>query len=136
MKDRQFIGKWSSQEGREKYVEAYNKAMQVIPKVESLRVKTSFGKVQVYCWENRGSNHKTPILLIPRRSSGTPMWYANIPDFYKNRTVYALDNLGDAGLSEQEHPIKTATDQAKWIAETIEELNLPKVHIIGHFFGG
>jgi pimeloyl-ACP methyl ester carboxylesterase len=136
MKDKQPIGRWSSSTGREKYVEAYKKAMQTIPEAESLRITTSFGTVQVYRWKNSDTNHENPILLIPGRSSGTPMWYANIPGFYKNRTIYALDTLGDAGLSEQEHPIRTVADQAKWIAETIEELNLPRVHIIGHSFGG
>ena len=136
MNGKQSTGRWGSPEGREKYVEAYNRAMQTIPEAESLRITTSFGTVQVYCWKNSDTNHENPILLIPGRSSGTPMWYANIPDFCKNRTVYALDTMGDAGLSEQEHPIRTVSDQAKWIAETIEELNLPQVYITGHSFGG
>jgi pimeloyl-ACP methyl ester carboxylesterase len=133
---KQSIGKWSSTEKQQEYVEAYNKALQTMPEAKSIRIKTSFGTVQGYCWKNEEANHKSPILLFPGKSSGVPMWYANIPDFYKNRTVYAFDALGDVGLSEQENPIKNSLDQAKWIDETIENLHLTKVHIVGHSFGG
>ncbi len=133
---KQLIGKWSSAEKRQEYVDAYKRALQTMPEAESIRIKTSFGTVQAYCWKNNNANHKSPILLLPGRSSGTPMWYANIPGLHKNRTVYAFDALGDVGLSEQESPIKNSSDQAKWINETIENLHLTKAHIIGHSFGG
>ena len=133
---KQSIGKWSSAGKQQEYVEAYKKALQTMPEAESIRIKTSFGTVQGYCWKNHDAHHKSPILLFPGKSSGTPMWYANIPDFYKNRTVYSFDALGDVGLSEQESPIKNSLDQAKWIDETIENLHLTKVHIVGHSFGG
>ncbi|HPX75695.1 MAG TPA: alpha/beta hydrolase [Bacteroidales bacterium] len=133
---KQLIGKWSSAEKRQEYVEAYKKSLQMMPEAESIRIETSFGTVQCYCWKNNLANDKSPILLLPGKASGTPMWYANIPDFYKNRTVYAFDALGDVGLSEQKSPIKNSSDQAKWINETIENLNLTKANIVGHSFGG
>ncbi|MGB4538618.1 MAG: alpha/beta hydrolase [Prolixibacteraceae bacterium] len=133
---KQLIGKWSSVEKQQEYQEAYERALRTMPEAESIRIKTSFGTVQGYCWKNNHANHKSPILLLPGRSSGTPMWYANIPGLYKNRTLYAIDALGDAGLGEQNSPINNGSDQAKWINETIENLHLTKAHIIGHSFGG
>lgn len=133
---KELIGKWSSAEKQQEYVEAYKIALQTMPEAESIRIKTSYGTVQGYCWKNKQANNKIPILLFPGKASGVPMWYANIPDFYKNRTVYAFDALGDVGLSEQEDPIKNSSDQAKWIDEMIENLHLTKAHIIGHSFGG
>lgn len=133
---KQSVGKWTSLEKRERYVEAYRGAMMRLPKAEWLRIKTSFGTVQAYCWESSTAGHKTPILLLPGKASGTPMWYANLSDFCQNRTVYALDALGDAGLSEQEQVIRNNLDQARWIAETLESLGLSQVHVIGHSFGG
>ncbi|WP_336250575.1 alpha/beta fold hydrolase, partial [Stomatohabitans albus] len=130
------IGKWISAEKYKEYLSAYREAMKKIPESESLQIKTSYGTVQTYCWENNNANQKFPILLLPGKSSGTPMWYANLPDLYQNRTVYAFDALGDAGLSEQDRPINNSFDQAKWIDETIEKLNLSKVHVMGHSFGG
>lgn len=132
----QKIGKWSSPEGQQEYVKAYTEAMQKMPRGEAIIIETSFGKVQVYLWKNDAANQKIPILLLPGKASGTPMWYKNLPDFYKNRSVYTFDALGDAGLSEQTKQIKNNADQAQWINETIEQLNLSQVHIIGHSFGG
>ncbi|CEN34272.1 alpha/beta fold hydrolase [Capnocytophaga cynodegmi] len=133
---KQVIGKWISPEKRQEYLEAYEEVMRTLPQPESSQVKTSFGSVQVYCWKKNCLNNRSPILLLPGKSSGTPMWYANLPDFCKNRVVYAFDALGDAGLSEQDHPIQNNFEQARWIAETIEKLNVPQFHIIGHSFGG
>lgn len=136
---RHTIGKWRSLEKQQKYANAYKDALQKMPRAEAFKIKTSFGQVQVYCWKNDNKNkHKGqhPILLLPGKSSGTPMWYANISDFYKDRTVYAFDALGDAGLSEQSSPIQNNFDQAKWINETVEKLSLSKSHIVGHSFGG
>jgi len=112
---KQLIGKWSSAEKQQEYVETYKKALQTMPEAESIRIKTSFGTVQGYCWNNKQAKNKSPILLFPGKASGTPMWYANITDLYKNRTVYAFDALGDVGLSEQESPIKNSSDQAKFL---------------------
>ncbi|GET45914.1 alpha/beta fold hydrolase [Capnocytophaga felis] len=133
---KQLIGRWISPEKRQEYLKAYKEAMQTMPQAESLRIKTSFGNVQVYRWGKDYVGSKNPILLLPGKSSGTPMWYANLPDFSENRTVYAFDVLGDAGLSEQNHPILNNFEQAKWIAETMEGLSVPQFHIIGHSFGG
>lgn len=132
----QNIGKWNSAQSQREYEIAYKEAMQKMPRTEAWQIETSFGVVQVYCWKNDGSKQKTPILLLPGKSSGTPMWSENLPDFYKNRTVYGIDILGDAGLSIQTKTIKNSADQAKWIEELLSKLDLHKIHLLGHSFGG
>jgi hypothetical protein len=37
-----------------------------------------------------------PVVLLPGRTSGVPMWADNLPDLAAARTIYALDALGDA----------------------------------------
>lgn len=64
------------------------------------------------------------------------MWSQNLPDLAKQRTVYAIDAIGDAGQSVQTRPITNANDQAIWIDETLTALGLSKVHLVGHSFGG
>lgn len=132
----QNIGKWNSAQSQREYEIAYKEAMQKMPRTEAWQIETSFGVVQVYCWKNDDSKQKTPILLLPGKSSGTPMWSENLPDFYKNRTVYGIDILGDAGLSIQTKTIKNSADQAKWIEELLSKLDLHKIHLLGHSFGG
>ncbi|MBI4813637.1 MAG: alpha/beta hydrolase [Methanobacterium sp.] len=132
------IGRWVSLEGQEEYNYAYNLAMKSMPEpTQVYNVLTSFGTVRVYKW---GSEDKIdigkPIVLLPGRSSGVPMWYLNINDFVNSRIVYAFDALGDAGMSVQTSPIKNSEEQALWINEVLTELRLTKIHAVGHSFGG
>lgn len=130
------VGKWTSPEDQAKYVGAYKMALREIPPADAFQIDTSFGQVQSYCWRSKSSPPGNPIILLPGRSSGTPMWRANIPDLARERTVYSFDALGDAGLSEQTAPIKSTNHQATWINEALESLPHPKLHFVGHSFGG
>lgn len=130
------LGYWTSDVDRLEYEKAYGEALLTMPIAKSVLIETSFGTIQTYCWQNKNTEFKKPILLLPGRSSGTPMWSTNIHDLVKDRTVYAFDALGDAGLSIQKKEIKDSLDQSLWINETVEKLGLSKVHIIGHSFGG
>ena len=135
--DKSPIGHWKNPEAEHEYKAAYEAAMKKMPTpTNSYDITIEFGVVRVYKWENTGNKEATPIILFPGRSSGVPMWYLNISDFCKYRTVYALDALGDAGLSLQTKQIKNSEDQAKWIEKVFDNLNLNKINAIGHSFGG
>lgn len=63
------------------------------------------------------------------------MWAATLARL-GDRVVYAIDALGDAGMSVQDRPLGSAEDQAAWLYQTLEALELNRVHVIGHSFGG
>lgn len=63
------------------------------------------------------------------------MWSENLPSLLAQRTVYAMDALGDAGLSAQTVPLTSAADQATWIDEVLGGLGVTRAHIVGHSFG-
>lgn len=131
------IGHWKSEDGEAEYRRAYDLALKKMPSPTTTQdIDTSFGTVRIYKWENEQNTSKAPIVLFPGRASGTPMWSKNIADFLENRTVFALDALGDAGMSVQSKRIKNSQDQAQWIAEVFEKIGITKVHAIGHSFGG
>lgn len=131
------LGHWVSAEGENIYKKSYLRAIDILPKPKSIfDIETSFGTVRVYEWSTEVTKRKTPVLLLPGRSSGTPMWFENLPDFLNERTVYSLDALGDCGMSIQKATLKNSEDQADWINQTLKKLNLNKVHIVGHSFGG
>ena len=77
-----------------------------------------------------------PAVLLPGRTSGVPMWTDNLPDLAAARTTYALDALGDAGMSVQTRPIREAADQADWLHQVLGRLPVGTVHLVGHSFGG
>ena len=100
-------------------------------------LETAFGRVRVYEFgavPAAGTN--TPIILLPGRTSGVPMWAYNLPDLAAARITYALDALGDAGMSVQSRPIRDAADQASWLDQVLAQLPVRKVHVVGHSFGG
>ena len=43
-----------------------------------------------------------PVVLLPGRNASTPMWGSNLPGLLAHRTVFAVDLLGEPGLSVQE----------------------------------
>lgn len=110
--------------------------MQALPEpVFAQLIPTRFGDAQTYIFQAR-SEQRVPILLIPGRASGTPMWRENLPHLLAERDVIAFDALGDAGLSEQRQVIRGDADQAAYIADVLNALQVDKVHVVGHSFGG
>lgn len=131
------IGHWRSPAAEQAYRTAYTAAFARLPVgAEALDLATDFGTVRVYRWQASETAERTPIVLLPGRSSGVPMWVENLPDLVARRPVYALDALGDSGLSVQTAPIRTMGDQALWLDQTLAQLESTSVHLVGHSFGG
>lgn len=130
------VGHFRSAEAQLTYQQAYDRAMQEMPKAqETLDIRTSYGIVRVYRFkgENDGA---TPLLLLPGTQSGTPVWADNLPDLLKHRSVYALDLLGEPGMSVQSRPITDSSDKAAWLGEVLENLPEPDFHVVGLSIGG
>ncbi len=129
------VGRWKSVEAKAAYASAYDQAMGALPDpTRTLDVQTDFGSVRVLEWE--GSEPGPPVVLLPGRSSGAPMWIENLPDWIGERTVYAMDPLGDAGFSAQTVPLTSFDAQAEWIDQALDGLAVDRAHIVGHSFGG
>lgn len=64
------------------------------------------------------------------------MWSENLVSWIGQRTVYAFDPMGDAGLSIQRLPLTRFEDQAEWISRAVAALGVDRAHVIGHSFGG
>lgn len=130
------IGRFRSPAGRREYVHAYHAAMAALPPpTDSFDVPTSVGTVHGYTWAGAAEG-RIPVALLPGRSAGVPMWGDNLADLLRSgRTIFAMDALGDAGLSEQSAPLTTFADQAVWVEETFQHLAIDRVHTVGHSFG-
>lgn len=130
------MGRFRSPEGRSEYVRAYDAAMAALPPpTDSFDVPTSVGTVHGYRWAGSGEE-SVPVALLPGRSAGVPMWGDNLTDLLRSgRTIFAMDALGDAGLSEQSAPLPTFADQAVWVEEAFQHLAIDLVHTVGHSFG-
>ncbi|XKK39557.1 alpha/beta fold hydrolase [Nocardiopsis sp. ARC36] len=77
-----------------------------------------------------------PVVLLPGTRSGAPMWGENLTHWIGRRTVYAMDAVGDAGMSTQSVPFSSFDEQAAWVEQTLAGLGLERAHVVGHSFGG
>lgn len=133
------VGRFDSATGRAEYASAYDEAMATLPQPDrSLDVRTSYGVVRVCEWlpTDPARAQEPPIVLMPGRASGMPMWGENLPHLVGERRVLAFDLLGDAGMSLQSVPMTTIDDATTWIHELLTELAPEGVHLVGHSFGG
>lgn len=129
------VGHFRSSADHDAYAEAYASALsEMPPPTRTFDLETSFGIVRGYEWVGPNAS-ATPVLLLPGRGSGVPMWSENLPEMRKHRTVYAFDAIGDAGLSTQSAPITNDRDQAEWIEDALLRLKIERVHVVGHSFG-
>src|SRR5699024_410502 len=125
---------------------------------EVLDIRTDYGLVRVYRFATTredGSEHDEttehdgtaepddtspspvePLVLLPGRSSGTPVWADNLPSLRAISDVYAIDLLGEPGLSIQSRPLDTETDQAAWLDQTLADLPEDRFHLVGLSIGG
>lgn len=134
LRDPSPVGYWRSAEARETYLSRYDRAFRDLPApVERRDVRTGFGVVRAYRFGVPRAG-TAPVLLVPGRSSGVPMW-ADVLARLRDQEVYAVDALGDAGMSVQDRPLAGAEDQAAWLVQALTGLGLDRVHLVGHSFG-
>ncbi|MGO1884863.1 MAG: alpha/beta fold hydrolase [Citricoccus sp.] len=131
------VGHFRSAEGRGEYLSAYRDSMDRLPEpTDTHDLRTSHGTIRVYEWTQEQNSGETPVLLIPGRASGVPMWADNLENFAGERRVLAFDALGDSGLTEQTVPFEDFADQAHPVNDVVSELAPEGVHVVGHSFGG
>ena len=135
------VGHFRTAAGAAEYRASYTAAMERMPEPSAVHdVQTDYGVVRVVEWVPDGGASDdpddVPVVLLPGRSSGIPMWSENLPGFLEGHRVLAIDALGDAGLSVQGAPLESFEDQAIWIDQALSGLAPEGAHIVGHSFGG
>ncbi|MCR8657518.1 alpha/beta fold hydrolase [Paenibacillus endoradicis] len=99
----------------------------------SLIIPTSFGETHVLCF---GDTNKKPLLLLHGMTMSSMMWYPNMKQLVQERSVYAIDVIGDFGKSKPEKAIKSRKDAQLWLLEVLNGLQFEKVDLAGHSMGG
>lgn len=129
------VGHWDSAEGQDRFLAAYQESFLEMPEAsEVYEIRTDFGVVRAYRFDGEGPGPAT--VLLPGRASASPVWADNMPHLLQTGDVYAIDLLGEPGMSVQERPISTDADQAAWLQQAIEALPEDQVHLVGLSIGG
>lgn len=130
------VGHWDSEQGYARYRAEYDAAFAEFPEpADTFSVGTDFGNVRVYRFEGE-DREGHPLLLLPGKASGSPVWADNVPYLLELGDVYVLDLLGEPGLSVQQRPITTDEEQAAWLHQTVQQLPPDAFHLVGLSFGG
>jgi pimeloyl-ACP methyl ester carboxylesterase len=130
------VGHWDSTAGQDRYLAAYATAFAALPEPEqTLDIRTDYGIVRVYRFDGVDTGN-APMMLLPGRSSAVPIWADNLRSLLEIGDVYALDLLGEPGLSVQSRPITSDADQAAWLHQSLEALPEDRFHVVGLSIGG
>lgn len=136
LRDSSSVGHFTSTAAKDRFLAAYNKAMEDLPPPDNvLDLHTSFGIVRLYRF-NGDATQQVPILLLPGRSSASPVWADNVPSLWHQAPLYTIDLLGEPGMSVQDRPITSAADQAQWLHEVLTQLPEPQLDVLGVSIGG
>ncbi|SDK34196.1 alpha/beta fold hydrolase [Nonomuraea jiangxiensis] len=129
------IGRFTTPAAQEEYGKVYTAGMAALPPpARTCDVDTGFGRVRVYGFGEDGD--RPPIVLLHGRAATSVMWLPNLAALAERRRVYAVDLLGEGGLSVQTAPIRHAGDQAAWLDTVLERLGIGAAHLVGVSIGG
>jgi len=131
------LSRFRSPEAKKEFLKYYAMAMKYLPSPkEVIDIETSFGLARVYHFGEEKNKDKTPLVLLHGHYASSYMWFLNIPEFMKDRPVYAFDIIGESSRSIQTRPFVKTRDQAVWLEESLEKLGLKKIHLLGASMGG
>jgi len=130
------VGHWNSASGYDDYRSKYDAAMRDVPAPATVHdIRSEFGLVRVYRFAGAEGN-RHPLALLPGTSSGTPVWADNLKSLLAITDVYAIDLLGEPGMSIQSKPITSDADKAAWLDQTLAALPEKRFNLLGLSIGG
>ncbi|MDR0193525.1 MAG: alpha/beta hydrolase [Myroides sp.] len=100
---------------------------------KQFKVQTSFGETFIIA---SGDIHLPPLILVHGSVSNSYTWFSDIEALSQSYRVYAIDIIGDAGLSDEARPSYKSGAYAKWLNEILQHLNIEKCYMAGLSLGG
>jgi pimeloyl-ACP methyl ester carboxylesterase len=128
------VGRFTSEEARERLLQAYDEAMGLWPQPRrELDIETRFGTVHVHHF---GPEEGEPIVLLHGHGGNSSNWYPQIAELGRHHPVYAIDTIDDPGRSVQHTIVADSQDNAAWLNEVFAGLGLDRIHLVGLSYGG
>jgi pimeloyl-ACP methyl ester carboxylesterase len=100
---------------------------------EQLRVPTREGETFVVAC---GAEDAPPLLLLHGAMANSAMWMGEVAVWAARFRVYAVDLIGEAGLSEPSRPALASDAHALWLDDVMQGLSLGQASIVGVSLGG
>lgn len=100
---------------------------------DELDVPTRYGTTRV---RRSGTAGGTPIVLIHPTMGASVGLAPFVGRLAERGVLYTPDTLGTPGRSRQATPVRTVEDLAAWLDQTLDALELDRVHLVGYSEGG
>ena len=119
--------------GRAAYLAAYEAVLAQWPiPVERRDVATPYGSTRVSIAGPAGGS---PLVLLAGGGATSTVWFGNAEALGRDHRIYAVDVMGDAGLSVPSLPMRSVGDLMSWLDAVLDGCGLEKVAIGGHSYG-
>lgn len=100
---------------------------------EQLRVPTREGETFVVAC---GPASARPLVLLHGSMANSAMWMGDVAAWAAHFRVYAVDIIGDAGLSAPSRPPLGSDAHALWLDDVLNGLSLTSASMVGVSLGG
>lgn len=100
---------------------------------QKLRIPTSQGETFVIA---SGDPHAPPLLLFHGSASNSAMWMGDVAAWAAHFRVYAVDMIGEPGLSAPSRPALASDVYARWLNEVMDALSISSASLVGVSLGG
>ncbi|MFI2264141.1 alpha/beta fold hydrolase [Streptomyces tubercidicus] len=125
---------YKSDAGANEIQRRYREALDSWPvPAEHLRVPTREGETFVVA---SGPEDAPPLLLLHGSGANTTMWRDDVASWSRQFRTYAVDLLGEPGLSAPSRPPLDSDSHARWLDEVLEALGITSAPIVGASLGG
>jgi len=129
---------WKSPEGERAVRERYLEILKHWPVPNrQLRVPTREGETFVIDSSGAcGDASAPPLLLLHGSVSNSAMWMGDVGAWAAHFRIFAVDMIGDAGLSAPSRPPLASDAHALWLDDVMGALGLARVSLVGTSLGG
>jgi pimeloyl-ACP methyl ester carboxylesterase len=124
---------YRSTEGRALVETLYRQALQRWPVPYShLSVPTCEGETSVIA---SGDPHSPPLVLMHGSGTNAASWMRDVAPLAQRFRVYAIDMIGETGLSAPSRPPLASDRYAAWLDDVWRELGIASAHVVGVSLG-
>ena len=130
-------GIYADKDTKYRFASMYSAKMEEWPvEYEDVFLDTEYGRVHVI---KSGDSSLPPLVLLHASGVSGWSWKYNAKELSRHFQLFAVDTIGDAGLSSYEDlgkVLKTGEDIACFYADIFERLGIDSVRIVGASEGG
>lgn len=98
-----------------------------------LEAETRYGRTSIL---SCGAQDGAALVLLHGAASNSLMWIADVDQLARHHSVFAVDVIGEPGLSAAARPPWKGPAYAEWLSEVFDGLGLQTVRLLGISQGG